>query len=686
MTTNSNIPACEKAGDLDDYRYRLCIVLSFSGDMPVKLEYVCGQLNADCDDTCAPWNVTQWQDGVNKYRTSARVLALFILAHIYGNTGDTYKLAKKRGRIHTTFVSPYTDWKNGAVDLSHLYTSINNAIDDIHKAERKYFGYERKMTPLLKHLSFLCNKELLRLGTSTKGLIRASYRRSGTEFSIQPTAIFGADDVYILDIAKIHERLGSKRFDIGTFMNATAPAKLRALSLHKQADAEKIFNTFCLFTNYPDAIPSKKDRAALLSIVEAANPNNYAPDKKRSLSLAPDRDSGVAAASRNLPLGDGHTFEMNTAREDAWKRISDPDKFSVLVDYYQEHHVPCFEYTSTCRGLTKMPLLVQESWLNLSGDSLDITLDDGDTQYAPSDYQKDFFEFYANYKNLDREWNDRLFSLSKIIESDGKLTLSCEIGRYFNSLMCQYVLEDELIMALAAGKDPNSVLPIRESVASDINMIMQFGRQNVMRMGVSNLLLLRDADSYIAQIHVRGDLSMGQGLDTVSSGVFSIQGPARDGVVDIREQVYREIREELYNDKSAARATNAYAIPSTKGHAAVSKIQNMIRDGSAVFMITGFCIDLVRLVPDITAVLVINDPSFVEEERQHWVLNEEYHRSSEIRIPSKIDDIDKVLAHEFPSDTESVPLQKGFDPLNWTLPGAFCLHQGLHRCSSAGIL
>jgi hypothetical protein len=105
----------------------------------------------------------------------------------------------------------------------------------------------------------------------------------------------------------------------------------------------------------------------------------------------------------------------------------------------------------------------------------------------------------------------------------------------------------------------------------------------------------------------------------------------------------------------------------------------MIDDGRACFRVTGFCIDVVRIVPEITTVLVVKDQSYYTKYRSKFKINLEYGPPSFCEIPREIIDVDEYLVKQFPSNPGQPEGSKGFDSSKWTLPGAFCFYQGLKK-------
>jgi hypothetical protein len=378
----------------------------------------------------------------------------------------------------------------------------------------------------------------------------------------------------------------------------------------------------------------------------------------------------------------------------AWRDAKFAEICKLLTAFYADRGVPLLAYPSPSGEVTKVPVYVRSEWLDLTQQDLDMEYEPVLRPYQPSKSQKSFLTFYREMRKElgeKRIWDGEIFRLTSLKNSQSKLNLKFKNGRFFDSIMCQYILEDELISAWAEGAKPERLrLDIRNKVAGSLQAIESFCQFNVSRIGVSNLLLLRSGtDTYVPVIHKRGAQSLGKGFDTVSSGLFDITTvPKAD--FELKHKVVKEIYEEMFDNPDVAVETkqiNPYFFYDDDG---IRDLIELLDSNMAIFQVTGFCIDLIRLVPEITTVLVIQDSSYYERhlygEGVRFKLNLEYQPISQFQIPRTIKDVDEYVAKVLPTDPDSSQPRYGFDPMHWTLPGGFCFYQGLKRAVSDQLL
>ena len=307
--------------------------------------------------------------------------------------------------------------------------------------------------------------------------------------------------------------------------------------------------------------------------------------------------------------------------------------------------------------------------------------------------ERAFFDQYQEIRKrlgLLPMWDGRLFRLVSLEPRDPGLDLHFEHGSFFDAVACQYALEHELRLAIMGGETPTARLPNRDSLASTATLIENFCSVRVARVGVSNLLLLRSAENtYRPVVRERGRQSMGHAgdFDPISSGVFDISTGSGDVDFSLEFKVLKEVYEELLGGVEVEREHMGLDPDFFFYKPGIVDLREMLQDGRATFQVTGFCIDLVRVIPEITTVLVVRDDSYYRRHRADFKVNLEYEGlSSFFEIPVKIGDIDQYLAKQFPSVPGHAHSGLGFDPLKWTLPGGFCFYQGLKRAVADGLL
>jgi hypothetical protein len=382
----------------------------------------------------------------------------------------------------------------------------------------------------------------------------------------------------------------------------------------------------------------------------------------------------------------------------AWRAIKFQDACRVLVEYYGDRSVPLFSYPCSLNKQLKVPLYVRREWIDLRDESLSMSLERSDVRrpHQPTQYQKDFLMLYHWLRRelgLSEIWDGTIFRLTNMQTSPDKLSLEFELGSFFDSVMYHYVLEHELVTAIAGeGAKASEHLELRDRVAGHALAIEGFSRNNVSRIGVSNLLLLRSGENtYFPVVQRRGSQSLASGLDTLSSGVFdNISAPKVD--FGLKHKVLVEVEEEIYGNKALSKQVMEMNPQFFYEYDGIRDLLEKTEKGAATFQVTGFCIDLIRLVPEITTVWVVRDTKYYDRHYQArgagrlMKISEEHQLTSRLQIPRRIQDADDFLANSIVTDPDSTSASHGFDPMLWTLPGAFCFYQGIKRAVTAGLL
>ena len=401
-----------------------------------------------------------------------------------------------------------------------------------------------------------------------------------------------------------------------------------------------------------------------------------------------DRKTDRYLLSLPLPqqLAENPESDHRKLKEQAWKAVPFPRVCEDLVTYYEQKKVRCFSYEHNDKASIKVPLYVRPEWESLSNSDVKIVFSDSEPAFTPSNDHKEFLDFYIPFFKRDKEWNDRIFRLTNINTVQKQLQLDFVLGRFWDSFACQYILEHETRLAIARGNLTDRDMPLRGQFANSADSVEHFCKQNVARMGISNLILLKkDRNSYIPLVSRRGNLSMGEGYDTISSGIFSVVTTPRADM-DPMHKVLEEVYEELYGGLSMEHEQKTMNPRAFYEKPPIRDLCKLLDKGTAVFDITGFCIDLVRIVPDLTCILIVNDPAYYRKYKNQFQLNSEYHTSSQIEVPANLDNLHSYLRCQFPSDLDSEPAKIGFDPRAWSLPGGFCFYQGMKKAITKKLL
>jgi len=378
---------------------------------------------------------------------------------------------------------------------------------------------------------------------------------------------------------------------------------------------------------------------------------------------------------------------------EAWKYVSFREECDELVRYYELNNTPLFAYPSASGSKIKVPLYVRPEWLVLNDERLKIKLFEGFLPpYEPNKHQKKFLDFYQQMRvrtGRGETWDSTVFRLVNFETSSNIVRMEFGEGKFWDSVKCHYVLEHELLSQIRKNPNRRKNFKLRDRVAKNAEAIEKFYTKNVCRIGVSNLLIMNTKEGYTPFIQQRGSNSLAVGFDTVSSGIFDIVTTV-DADITLRHKVLVEVGEELFDYKDLIRSQGFLNPRFFYPWDGINDLIELFENGGASFYVTGLCIDLIRLVPEITTLLIIQDPTYYQEHsgygsRVEFKLNSEY--DSALRRGyhiSKIDDIDDYFAYEIP--TLPAGNKHGFDSQMWTLPGGFCYYQGLKRAVELKLL
>ncbi len=381
--------------------------------------------------------------------------------------------------------------------------------------------------------------------------------------------------------------------------------------------------------------------------------------------------------------------------KEIWRNANLSNVYAWIVQYYNLSKLPMIQYkNSTSKNY--YPLLALLNWEDSASKKIDMNFENSKLEFNPSRSQKKFYDFFYDLKNF-KDFDLDVFNLTSIKNLESSIKLNFNLGKFSHSVMCQYILEDELINLLNDfeyfDKDKFS---LRNSVASNYTEIQSFFKNNVTRIGLCTLILLKkDQNHYIPMVKKRGKYSMiNQDLfDPISSCVFEVAtAPKAD--FELTHTLFREIYEELFGQEELTES-----IPHLNPHYfyeldGIKDLNRIMQEGNAKFEITGLCVDLIRMVPEITAVLIVQDPEYFQKyynindsTSDRFVLNDEFNpHSSNWEIPISITDASKYLEFEVLSDPDGNESNIGFDPMKWTLPGGYSYYQGINYVINKGLL
>lgn len=223
-------------------------------------------------------------------------------------------------------------------------------------------------------------------------------------------------------------------------------------------------------------------------------------------------------------------------------------------------------------------------------------------------------------------------------------------GWYYDNILTQYAMEWELTRALRresgsiADRLQNAQLPLREAIEIGRNPVVDGGGRCT-AITVSTLLVFRREHDYWYLLRRRSaavGVSAGL-LHVVPAGMF--EAPNSGDPWSVELNVWRELLEEVYNEKEQHGSGSAELPDSIRNKEPIKTLLQLLKEGNAEFAVTGICCDLLNLRPEICTVLFVKSPDFCGARRMD--INWEYEPegpSGKFARPWKT--IDRVIDEE----------------------------------------
>jgi hypothetical protein len=194
-------------------------------------------------------------------------------------------------------------------------------------------------------------------------------------------------------------------------------------------------------------------------------------------------------------------------------------------------------------------------------------------------------------------------------------------GWYYDNILTQYAIEWELTRALRGGTGSiadrlkSAQIPLREAVEKGRSPLVDGGGRCA-AITVSTLLVFRrdrgQEDDYwylVRRRFVAVGVSAGL-LHVVPAGMF--ESPGSDEQWSVEMNVWRELLEEVYNEKEQQGSGEAKLPDPILSKEPIKTLRRLLSEGSAEIAVTGICCDLLNLRPEICTVLLVKSPEFCE--------------------------------------------------------------------------
>jgi hypothetical protein len=238
----------------------------------------------------------------------------------------------------------------------------------------------------------------------------------------------------------------------------------------------------------------------------------------------------------------------------------------------------------------------------------------------PSEYAAARQFIKAKYEAGRIKHESREYRMISIDTTGSTPKINADRGRYYDCILTQYAIEWELNKVLSkGGRDAIQMLstpgtlPLREGTEQLGNPLYN-GMGRCAALTASTLVVFKRrgaADGYYCLMRRRSaDVAVSPGmLDVVPGGMFEAWNREP---WSLEMNVWRELLEELYSEDEQIGSGVPGELDYIRQKVPINLLLEMIDRGSAKFSVTGICIDLLNLRPEVCTVLLVTDPRFFE--------------------------------------------------------------------------
>ncbi len=213
------------------------------------------------------------------------------------------------------------------------------------------------------------------------------------------------------------------------------------------------------------------------------------------------------------------------------------------------------------------------------------------------------------------------------IDIDGNIPrIDGKFGYFYDNLLTQYALEWELMKATKGAKVKNLEsrlevnLPFRKKIESSVDNPLINGSNRCAVISFSTLIVFKRKREYYTLINKRSpDVAVSPNMyHVVPAGMFEAENTFDNW--DLESNIMREILEEVYDDRSHMNPGERIFPEYIGLHHPIPKIREMLSNGSAELCVTGICVDLLNLRPEICTILFADNEDFfkLKEIKFNW--------------------------------------------------------------------
>jgi hypothetical protein len=202
--------------------------------------------------------------------------------------------------------------------------------------------------------------------------------------------------------------------------------------------------------------------------------------------------------------------------------------------------------------------------------------------------------------------------------ADGPPVVHGALGLYYDAVLTEFAIEWELFRLVAVSKSREELLealnahgslPLRVRAEQTQGSALLHGGSRCAALTVSTFVVFRRAGRYYCLIRRRSRaVGISPGLfHVLPAAMFEATQTDYRAEWSVKQNVFRELLEEVYNEPER-RGTTADWI---YGVEPIPELERLLVAGRAEFSLTGLCVNLLDLRPEICTVLCVEDEDFL---------------------------------------------------------------------------
>jgi hypothetical protein len=245
------------------------------------------------------------------------------------------------------------------------------------------------------------------------------------------------------------------------------------------------------------------------------------------------------------------------------------------------------------------------------------------------------------------------------VDQNGPLRINCGLGRYFDAMTTCDALEWELLNLIGDSTIPESDfpalsarLPLRTNYLEHVSNPVLDGVGRSAAISISTLIAFKVGSTYKGFLRARSGKTAAHAdlYHVVPSFMFQPQAGDIAKEYSVRHNIFREYLEEVFGVEEVQTSGGEIAFDWFYSHEKLKDLLQLLRDGGAQLLLTGYAVNLLNYRPEICTLLLINDEDWC---KQRIVTNyefatpeESWAKGKEFMLPIDIMKCDAEISQE----------------------------------------